>query len=279
VSPMPQIPGLSRGRLLGAAAAGIAGLALASCARGTQSRPLPGDLLFVFTDTPTYAPGLAAASAQLRKVAGYGLSPQAAPNVRNYQQIIRMSAQTDSTTDMIKWWNGYRVVDIAHAGILADVPSAWYKAAANGWSEDKELRDAFTYDGKQYGMPLYKSYYAVFYSKRVTVPKEIAKSAQLDGAGWLRMFASIHLPLARSALLAVFIFQFTWIWNGQLFGITLSLSPNVRPVMATLADLNGQYSTVGPPVVLAGALVASVRPVVLFFVFQRFFVNSLKLTS
>jgi multiple sugar transport system permease protein len=113
----------------------------------------------------------------------------------------------------------------------------------------------------------------------ITVPKEIAESAQLDGASWFRMFVSIHLPLARSALLAAFIFQFTWIWNDLLFGITLSLSPNVRPVMATLADLNGSYSTVGPPVVLAGALVASVPTVALFFVFQRFFVNSLKLTS
>jgi multiple sugar transport system permease protein len=123
--------------------------------------------------------------------------------------------------------------------------------------------------------------FAFFVSRNflVTVPREIAESAQLDGAGWLRMFVSIHLPLARSALLAAFIFQFTWIWNDLLFGITLSLSPNVRPVMATLADLNGSYSTVGPPVVLAGALVASVPTVALFFVFQRFFVNSLKLTS
>jgi multiple sugar transport system permease protein len=137
----------------------------------------------------------------------------------------------------------------------------------------------------QYGMLLVYVALAVpfaFFVNRnfmITVPKEIAESAQLDGASWFRMFVSIHLPLARSALLAAFIFQFTWIWNDLLFGITLSLSPNVRPVMATLADLNGSYSTVGPPVVLAGALVASVPTVALFFVFQRFFVNSLKLTS
>ncbi|WP_263632168.1 carbohydrate ABC transporter permease [Streptomyces sp. 8L] len=113
----------------------------------------------------------------------------------------------------------------------------------------------------------------------MTVPREISEAAQLDGVNWARMFLSIHLPLARNALLAAFIFQFTWIWNDLLFGITLSVSPNVRPVMATLADLSGDYSTVGPPAVLAGALVASVPTVVLFFVFQRFFVNSLRLTS
>ena len=165
--PTPQMPGMSRRGLLGAAVAGAAGLALASCARGTQSRPIAGNLVSLFNDNATWAPGYAAAGAQLKKLAGYGLSPRAVPNVSNYQQIVRMSAQTDSTADLIKWWNGYRLEDIARAGILADVTSAWDEAATNGWSDDQELRDTFTYQGKQYGMPLYKSYYAVFYSKRV----------------------------------------------------------------------------------------------------------------
>jgi multiple sugar transport system permease protein len=112
-----------------------------------------------------------------------------------------------------------------------------------------------------------------------TVPREMREAAALDGASWLRMFVSIHLPLVRSAMLAAFLFQFTWIWNDMLFGITLSTSPNVRPAMAALADLTSNYSNVGPPVVLAGALVASLPTVVLFFAFQRFFTRSLKLTS
>lgn len=112
-----------------------------------------------------------------------------------------------------------------------------------------------------------------------TVAPEMREAAALDGASWVRTFFSIHLPLSRGALLAAFVFQFTWIWNDLLFGLTLSTSPNVRPVMATLADLTGNYSTVGPPAVLAGALVASLPTVVLFFVFQRSFVGSLKLTT
>lgn len=111
------------------------------------------------------------------------------------------------------------------------------------------------------------------------IPRTMLEAAQLDGAGWLRTFLRVHLPLARSALAAAFIFQFTWIWNDLLFGITLSTSPNIRPVMATLADLTGNYSTVGPPVVLAGALVASLPTVIVFFAFQRFFVGSLRLSS
>jgi multiple sugar transport system permease protein len=117
----------------------------------------------------------------------------------------------------------------------------------------------------QYGMLLIYAALAVpfaFFVVRnymTTVPREMHEAAALDGASWLRMFVSIHLPLVRSAM--------------------LSTSPNVRPAMAALADLTSNYSNVGPPVVLAGALVASLPTVVLFFAFQRFFTRSLKLTS
>ena len=109
-----------------------------------------------------------------------------------------------------------------------------------------------------------------------TVPLEVTEAAQLDGAGWLRLFWQIHLPLAKSSLLAAFVFQFTWVWNDLLFGITLSTSPNIRPVMAALAELNGGYSSLGPPIVLSAALFVSLPTVVLFLAFQRFFVSSLK---
>lgn len=111
-----------------------------------------------------------------------------------------------------------------------------------------------------------------------TTPREMMEAAQLDGCGWFGMFWRIHLPLAKGALLAAFLFQFLATWNDLLFGITLSSSPNVRPVMAALAELNGQYSSIGPPVLLAAGIVASIPTIVLFFCFQRFFVNGLRLS-
>lgn len=109
-----------------------------------------------------------------------------------------------------------------------------------------------------------------------TLPTDITESARLDGAGWIRLFVSIHMPLARSAMAAAFVFQFVFIWNELFFGITLSLSPSVQPVMAALAGLQGNFSTVGQPAVLAAALVVSLPTVALFFGFQRFFISSLK---
>lgn len=110
----------------------------------------------------------------------------------------------------------------------------------------------------------------------VTVPQEIPEAARLDGANWFQMFRYVHLPLARSAMAAAFVFQFVYIWNELFFGITLSISPGVQPVMASLAGLEGPYSTVSQPAVLAVAIVVALPTIVLFLGFQRFFVSSLK---
>ncbi|WP_328491634.1 carbohydrate ABC transporter permease [Streptomyces sp. NBC_00414] len=111
----------------------------------------------------------------------------------------------------------------------------------------------------------------------LTLPKEVVEAARMDGASWWRLFWQIHVPLTRSAMVAVFVFQFVAVWNDLMFGITLTTSRNIRPVMAALADLQGNYSNVGPPVVLAGALLVSLPTLVLFFSAQRFFISSLKI--
>jgi multiple sugar transport system permease protein len=112
-----------------------------------------------------------------------------------------------------------------------------------------------------------------------TLPREVFEASAIDGAGPLMTFLRICVPMCRPAMFAAFIFQFTWAWNDLLFGMTLTASPEVRPIMASLINLNGNYSSVGPPTVLAGALIASVPTVAIFFLFQRFFVSSLTLSK
>ena len=109
-----------------------------------------------------------------------------------------------------------------------------------------------------------------------TLSPEISEAAQLDGASWPRLFWRIHLPLLRSSLFAAFVFQFTWVWNDLLFGITLTTSPDRRPLMAALAEVSGGFGSLGPPVTLAAALAASLPTVILFLSCQRFFVSSLR---
>lgn len=119
--------------------------------------------------------------------------------------------------------------------------------------------------------------YFIMRNFALTLPSEVIEVARLDGASWWRIFWQIHVPLSRSAMIAAFVFQFVAVWNDLLFGITLAASHNIRPVMAALAELQANYSNIGPPVVLGGALLLSLPTVLLFFVAQRFFVNSLKL--
>lgn len=109
-----------------------------------------------------------------------------------------------------------------------------------------------------------------------TVPVALTEAARLDGAGWWRVLIRIHLPLAKSALAAAFVFQFIWVWNELFFGQVLTITPHAQPVMVALAGLQGNYASVGPPVILAAAVAVSVPTVVLFLAFQRLFVSSLR---
>jgi multiple sugar transport system permease protein len=113
----------------------------------------------------------------------------------------------------------------------------------------------------------------------VSIQPDITEAARLDGASALRVFATIFVPLSLNAFATVFILQFTWIWNDLLFGLTLSQSDNVRPIMAALAALTGQYSSMGPPIALAGALIVSIPTFVLFFSVQRVFERGLRVTA
>ena len=123
--------------------------------------------------------------------------------------------------------------------------------------------------------------FAFFLSRNhmLSISKEIVEAAQLDGASKILVFTRIFLPLSWPALGAAFLFQFTWIWNDLLFGLTLTVSSNVRPLMATLSTLVGQYSTLKLPVVLCATIIASLPTAFLYLVGQRLFITGLKAGS
>lgn len=113
----------------------------------------------------------------------------------------------------------------------------------------------------------------------VSVAQDLGEAARLDGASALRVLVQIFAPLSVNAFATVFILQFTWIWNDLLFGLTLSRSENIRPIMTALAALQGQFARTGPPVALAGALLVSIPTFILFFAVQRVFVRGLRATA
>jgi multiple sugar transport system permease protein len=103
----------------------------------------------------------------------------------------------------------------------------------------------------------------------LTVPRSIMEAAEVDGAGPVRVFVSIVLPLSRNAIITAALFSFLFAWGDFLFALTLTTTEDVRPV--TL----GLYTYVGAFVadwssVMATAMMASVPALVLLVVAQRY---------
>lgn len=113
----------------------------------------------------------------------------------------------------------------------------------------------------------------------IGVPSYLFQAAQIDGASRWTTFWRIYIPVAWSALLAVFILEFTFIWNDLLFGLTLASSNGTRPVMPALSSLQSAYGGSTIPVVLAAGVVVSLPPIVIFLAAQRFFARGLTLSQ
>lgn len=112
-----------------------------------------------------------------------------------------------------------------------------------------------------------------------TISTEIIESAKIDGLSNFGIYLQICMRLSIAPIAALFLFQFTWIWNDLLFGITLAKSADVRPIMAGLASMRGIYAAQNTPGVLAGALLASVPTGLIFLFLHRYLLTGLSLTT
>jgi multiple sugar transport system permease protein len=112
-----------------------------------------------------------------------------------------------------------------------------------------------------------------------TIPPETQEAAQLDGASSWRILWRVLMPLARGPVAVLLLFQFTWIWNDFMFGLVLTTSDGIRPIMPSLVGLQGTASTAGPPVVLAGTIVGSLPTIALFLALGRYLLTGLTLTA
>ena len=85
------------------------------------------------------------------------------------------------------------------------------------------------------------------------------------------------MPMAKAPLVLLFLIQFTWVWNDLLFGLVLSKSDDVRPIMVALVGMQGVYGATDGPSVIAATLIGSLPTLILFLVLQRYFVRGLSL--
>jgi alpha-glucoside transport system permease protein len=106
------------------------------------------------------------------------------------------------------------------------------------------------------------------------LPKELFEAARVDGAGHLTIFFKILLPLMLPAIAAFAIFQFLWVWNDLLVGLTFGASPEVAPLTVRIAELSGTRGSAWH-LLSAGAFISMVVPLIVFISMQRYFVRGL----
>lgn len=166
-TPTPAAPTLTRRTLLTASAAtiGTAAIGTLTTACGTASGQ-PAGKVAVFGDSAAWSAPMAAAGAAMKSVAGLRLVPEVNPSLEAFEQVVKSSLRTRKSPDLLKYWSGYRLQDLARTGGIADLTDPWDTAVGRGWA-DRSLREAFTYRGRVYGLPMNLAYWVFFYNPEV----------------------------------------------------------------------------------------------------------------
>ncbi|MFG2829806.1 carbohydrate ABC transporter permease [Streptomyces sp. NPDC048434] len=119
-----------------------------------------------------------------------------------------------------------------------------------------------------FGLP-----FAVFLLRNffAEIPRELLEAARLDGAGELRLFTRVVMPLGGPAIASLGIFQFLWVWNDMLVALIFADSGN-PPITVALQQEVRQFGN-NIDVLAPGAFLSMVVPLIVFFAFQRQFVS------
>ena len=127
-------------------------------------------------------------------------------------------------------------------------------------------------------VPLIASATATFLFRQffLTVPDELVEAARIDGAGPMRFFKDILVPLSRTSIAALFVIQFIYGWNQYLWPLLVTTSEDMYPVVIGIkrmiagGDTGNEWN-----VVMATALLAMLPPALVVVFMQRWFVKGL----
>lgn len=101
-----------------------------------------------------------------------------------------------------------------------------------------------------------------------TLPKELTEAALVDGAGVLRQFWQVVLPLCRPALAALATLEITWVYNDFFWAVAFMRTGEKFPVTSSLQNLRGQFFT-DYNLLTAGSVIVALPTLVIFFLLQR----------
>ncbi len=104
------------------------------------------------------------------------------------------------------------------------------------------------------------------------IPKDLEDAAFIDGASYFQIYKDVVLPLARPALLTLFILQFQGMWNDFLGPLLYLNTPDMWVLNVALSVFQQQYKSAWN-LTLVGAMINAIVPLTLFFIFSRYYIE------
>lgn len=111
-----------------------------------------------------------------------------------------------------------------------------------------------------------------------TVPGELREAGRIDGANEWTIFSRIYAPIARPAISALVVLEFTWIWNDLLWGLVLTQGSGKKPVTVGILSFQGEYE-IAYNMVASGAVIAAIPTLAVFLIFQKQFIRGMTMGS
>jgi sn-glycerol 3-phosphate transport system permease protein len=127
-------------------------------------------------------------------------------------------------------------------------------------------------------LPLIASATATFLFRQLflTIPDELAEAARIDGAGPVRFFFDILLPMSRTNIAALFVILFIYGWNQYLWPLLITTDPEMNTVVMGIKQMFPSGDDLADwPVIMATAILAMVPPVLVVVLMQKLFVKGL----
>jgi sn-glycerol 3-phosphate transport system permease protein len=126
-------------------------------------------------------------------------------------------------------------------------------------------------------VPLIASATATFLFRQffLTVPDELVEAARMDGAGPMRFFWDVLLPLSKTSMAALFVIQFIYGWNQYLWPLLVTTDERMYPIVMGIKRLIFGEVYVEWNVVMATAILAMLPPAIVVMLMQKWFVKGL----
>ncbi|WP_265920657.1 sn-glycerol-3-phosphate ABC transporter permease UgpE [Cupriavidus nantongensis] len=128
-------------------------------------------------------------------------------------------------------------------------------------------------------IPIIASATATFLFRQffLTIPDELAEAARIDGAGPLRFFWDVVLPLSRTSIAALFVIQFIYGWNQYLWPLLITTQNSMTPVVVGVTQMISRSGDAATDwnLVMATVMLAMIPPAVVVVLMQKWFVKGL----